>query len=964
MKRILSIFIAIFIVSRFALAANTVSVDRAQQLANNFMAGMSAKTNIELLQVSMCENNNNIYAYIFDYGDNGFVITSTNDAITPILAYSTDNKFELIPPVQLWLEIISNEIEDLLQRDYSEPINTRMWEDANMLIEANSPAVNPLCTTTWDQDTWYNFYCPVAAGGPGGKAYAGCVATSMGQIMKYHSFPEKGVLSHTYVHSEFGAQTVNFANSTYEWNNMGNTANSSSYTQIAKLLRDAGVAVNMNYSANGSGAYSSDVPWAMSQYFNYNPLTIKYVEKDSYTNPQWISMLKTELDNSRPMYYSGVTQNNEGHAWLCDGYNTNDMFHMNWGWSGFSNGYFNVTASMSSVGGTFSKNFAAVIGIQPYNADLIVRLHNTRYDQLKSKHSTISWSMEKGEATSISLLVDDNVVFTGSGTDTEFKLNDPNLSYDYHNIKVRAINGNDTVYHLADVIISDWEQIPSGFTQPSRGINYISAVDTNVIWGIGYNGIDPSKTINEFIRSIDGGRTWSSGEILGGNTYGIGNICGVNEDIAYATVYNGVGAQDNNCGVYKTTDGGATWTKKGTALQGAASFANNVHFWDENVGMCHGDVKDGYFEIYTTTNGGNTWTRVPKSNIGQGANPLSGEGAWTTVIEAVDENTVMFGSNKSNLFISDDRGLTWRISSTGIAANPQGGGINTIAFKDKMNGIAGQTIGTPKLKSTNDGGATWTDLALTGAFMTAGLDFVEGTENTYVCTGSAQGKTGAAVSFDGGNTWEKFAKTEAYQFLDVDAKSPSHIWAGGFCTIELLDGIFSYQGVLIPEATFEPIINLTATVDESTVTLNWTAPQGQVPTSYKVYRDQQFLASTGDVTYIDNDVPNGQHNYCVVAVYPEGESDEVCIVSWVTTNIDTEEAAYRIYPNPTSNILNIVSPRVFNEVRMYNNSGKLVYNDYGRYSNKVIDVNNLSAGVYFIKLIFDDNVISKKVIVR
>ena len=101
-----------------------------------------------------------------------------------------------------------------------------------------------------------------------------------------------------------------------------------------------------------------------------------------------------------------------------------------------------------------------------------------------------------------------------------------------------------------------WIVQASGFTTPSRGIHYMCAVDSNIVWATGYDGSAGGATINEFTKTVNGGDLWVPGEVLGGNTYGLGNICAIDGNNAWVAVYKGSGSQDNNCGIYKTTDGG------------------------------------------------------------------------------------------------------------------------------------------------------------------------------------------------------------------------------------------------------------------------------------------------------------------------------------------------------------------------------------------------------------------------
>ena len=159
---------------------------------------------------------------------------------------------------------------------------------------------------------------------------------------------------------------------------------------------------------------------------------------------------------------------------------------------------------------------------------------------------------------------------------------------------------------------SGWEEQASGFWEASRGINYIDAVDENIVWAAGYDGSGASQPVQEFTKTINGGTLWEADAMFGAPTDGeLAMICAVDADYAWVPLHSG-----NPQGIWATTDGGDTWTQQTTALySGTGAFPNVVHFWDVNDGWCQGDPVDGYYEMYTTTDGGTTWTRVPTEDI-------------------------------------------------------------------------------------------------------------------------------------------------------------------------------------------------------------------------------------------------------------------------------------------------------------------------------------------------------------
>ena len=306
--------------------------------------------------------------FVYNVGEQGFVIISSNTVLPPVLGWSDQGTFpdmEDAPEnfaswIQHYAEMIDFATTNGIQ---PETKIQRLWAEAAQGIfeTRNTTTVDPLVSTRWNQDCYYNEYCPETNGGwwwggPCGHCYAGCVATAMGQVMKYWDYPTTGFGSHSYVHSEYGEQSANFGATTYHWDQMPNEIWSTN-DAIATLLYHCGVSVNMNYSASGSGAQSADVETALRSYFGY--CGAKYHMKSSYQDEAWNAMLRAELDQSHPIYYSGAN-GDSGHAFVCDGYDSNDLMHFNFGWSGSGDAFY----SIYDVNG-FNQGQAVVTNIYP-----------------------------------------------------------------------------------------------------------------------------------------------------------------------------------------------------------------------------------------------------------------------------------------------------------------------------------------------------------------------------------------------------------------------------------------------------------------------------------------------------------------------------------------------------------------------------------------------------------------------
>ncbi len=284
---------------------------------------------------SPADSDDNGLLYVVSSGDNaGYVMVAGDDVVSnPVLGYSTGGEF-----------------------DYgTAPDNLKWWigEYARMIeyaaehgmAVAETPkfdtSLDPMIKTHWNQDYPYNNLCPWLSEDMQG--YTGCVATAMAQVMKYHRWPERGTGSHTYTDPYCGQTlSANFGETTYRWDLMPNDYDGSwtdeQIEAVATLMAHCGVAVEMMYQPDGSGAYSQDLPAAFVNYFGYAKDVI-YLERDYYTQNEWIGMVKDELDAGRPLYYSGASSSS-GHAFVLDGYNTDGYFHVNWGWGAYLDGYF------------------------------------------------------------------------------------------------------------------------------------------------------------------------------------------------------------------------------------------------------------------------------------------------------------------------------------------------------------------------------------------------------------------------------------------------------------------------------------------------------------------------------------------------------------------------------------------------------------------------------------------------
>jgi hypothetical protein len=348
------------------LTAHPVDLQTAQSVAVKFMGVRDA----QLISTFRTDKSTAAF-YVFNTED-GFVIVSADDCETPIIGYSHEGRFDPndVPEqmetyLQDFVARIQYGIENHIDAD---ELTARQWDlvtTTGRLNESKSTkSVEPLLTEMWEQGCHYNDLCPAFSKVPCGHAEVGCVAVAMGQIMHYWKYPTTGWGSHSYFNSGT-LLSADFGNTIYDWDHMPDSlTDNSSETEIeaiATLLFHCGVSVDMNYTTNGSGADSGDVPNALIRYFNYSRRL--HIEKRSdFNDEEWMSMLKACLDLQRPIFYGG--RGSQGsHAFVCDGYDNNDLLHFNWGW-GRANGYF-ALGHLNPIGYNFSEKNFAILDINP-----------------------------------------------------------------------------------------------------------------------------------------------------------------------------------------------------------------------------------------------------------------------------------------------------------------------------------------------------------------------------------------------------------------------------------------------------------------------------------------------------------------------------------------------------------------------------------------------------------------------
>ncbi len=361
MKPKIKLLFTVFLCSiSSVLIAQPVDIITAKAIAENHLAATSRSSlkstaskvkNFQFTSVkATVENNDTLYYILNDTINNGFVIVSADKRAWPILGYSTEGSFnEKKQPEAFtaWMENRKKEIESIKKNNLQpDGATVDAWQNLSLKsVAIETPAVEPLLKTKWDQGCYYNEMCPSDTRSVYcGHAPVGCVATAMAQIMKYWNYPTTGKSSNSYSLTDYESISADFGTTTYQWAQMPESL-SGSNDAIAKLLYHCGVAGFTKYGPTSSSAYLMTESFV--DFFDYSSsarLELRY----RHSADEWIDLLKKELNLGHPILYAGLNAI-DTHAFVCDGYQDVDYFHFNWGWGGANDGYYHMSNSENAA---------------------------------------------------------------------------------------------------------------------------------------------------------------------------------------------------------------------------------------------------------------------------------------------------------------------------------------------------------------------------------------------------------------------------------------------------------------------------------------------------------------------------------------------------------------------------------------------------------------------------------------
>lgn len=412
-KRFLFTLATLVLLSQTALA-DIITRQEARQKAAEWVSKSGMSKTVKPSTTSAFKGkrkaaaNENGSLYVFDFEDNkGFVIVSGDDRTESILGYTDSGSFDegnLPVNMKAWLQSYVDQIE-ALPEDYQPTVSSEARGLPGGPRKVEKKAIPILVQTRWNQGYPYNMYCPYDGNS---QCPTGCSVTAMAQCMYYVQWPIEPTTD-VPGYNVLGQNLSDLPSTTIKWSKMKTNysgqegKNDESAKAIAELMQYCGWATRMGYSASGSGATVGSVRDALLKYFDYDA-SIKHIHRDNYSIAGWDDLIYSELASNRPVFYAGYAPG--GHAFVCDGYDGNGLYHINWGWGGWDDGYFklailhpddNSGIGASQTSGGYSMGQECLIGISkqmgttPRN-DAHMTINDTQINGTKIKSNYINWT--------------------------------------------------------------------------------------------------------------------------------------------------------------------------------------------------------------------------------------------------------------------------------------------------------------------------------------------------------------------------------------------------------------------------------------------------------------------------------------------------------------------------------------------------------------------------------------------
>ena len=377
MKKIFLIIITLC-VAALSARAGFVEPEKAAQCARGIlgMKEMPAPDGSDSRRVSGRDGQDPEY-YVFNNPEGGWVIIAADDRVSPVIAYSLEGSFpvdDMPSNVEYWMNDVARSINLVRESEIeASALTKKAWES---ILRGNTPDSQnkEISTAKWNQTEPYNMLCPIVAG-ENKHSLVGCVATAMAIVMRHNCWPEhgKGVIGGytSFIDYETYIPAYSIDDHVYDWDNMPMNdilAGNPEWTdnqkfQVAQLMHDCGVMVDMNYSKETSGTSGKYVADVFKNNMSYSESASRIL-RAGYSLDEWFAVMRNEIDQNRVVFYAGMGDVG-GHAFVCDGYETDgSKLHINWGWGGIADGYYTLDMRVSDDY-TFGSNQEAVIGLAP-----------------------------------------------------------------------------------------------------------------------------------------------------------------------------------------------------------------------------------------------------------------------------------------------------------------------------------------------------------------------------------------------------------------------------------------------------------------------------------------------------------------------------------------------------------------------------------------------------------------------
>lgn len=387
MKRLIQfqlMLVLLLVCGQATIQAKRISQWQAQQQAYSFWGKqmpMKAKAKSRVVSTASLSTLGNNSYYVFNNDAGGFVIIAGDDAVAPVLGYTSTGAFDA--------NNLPEGLKDLL-KSYEQQIAAlgKNYKANTTSTRAEFTGEKLLNTAKWNQGAPFNKYTP-------NNYVTGCVATAGAIVMKHHGYPAKGVGSHSYTWNGQNL-TASFEHD-YDWANMPvryTGDNDAAFDGVARLMSDLGIAVNMQYANGGSASALEDLVTALKKYFGYSKYA-RHLKIEDLGAEAWNGRLRAEIDANRPVLYAASDANVGGHSFVIDGYK-DESFRVNWGWGGYCDGFYRVGALNPEVDGTpqgdqYNSSQAAVFALQPSDGKEV--LSNLRFIKVDGYLETMNMNV-------------------------------------------------------------------------------------------------------------------------------------------------------------------------------------------------------------------------------------------------------------------------------------------------------------------------------------------------------------------------------------------------------------------------------------------------------------------------------------------------------------------------------------------------------------------------------------------